>query len=211
MEEVTGCTARDLRGGTELRCTRKDGRCGYHRPDESFTPANLLPKGLCPSAYHALYPHSLAILFEGSPDRVPMAAYCPGTTPCVVFRRVFEPIGMRHRLLKMLKMLVRPVMRAQLYTASLGWEVADVLGDCPAGHAVGQRFMVDKGGLHVTRRCVLPMGDASTACPALFHNLFTYLPLARVGKGPARRPGRQPRFVCPDHLANITLEVGRDD
>ncbi len=203
--EVTGCAARDDGAAGALRCVRKDGRCGYHRSGQPFTRANLLPEGLCPAAGHALYPATLALLFEAAPENVPETVYCPGTDAWVVFRRVFEPAGIRHRLLNLAKLAVRPFMRAQRYAGALCWEVDAAHGPCPNGHAVGQRFRIDKGGLHVAGNLVLPLGDRPTACPALFHSLFAFRALGRAGRGPSGAGGRF-RAVCPDHRVNITLE-----
>lgn len=185
--------SRGLADQTPLACTRKDGRCNYHRTGEVFPLARLFPEGLCPAAFHAVYRPSLGLLFgaRGIGGQV----RCPGTAGSVTLHSRFAPLSLKFRALNSIKRLASPWVQGQVHPGRLLWQVDSVEGECAWGLAEGMEFSINLGRVELSRSLLLPLGEPLCACPALSAVWYSR---ACAGSGQ--------RVVCPDCAVNITLE-----
>jgi uncharacterized repeat protein (TIGR04076 family) len=155
---------------------------------------SLTPTGLCLSAFHAIYPRCLALLYDASFTASLRTAQVEASCPNPDCRVRFE-ITRIERLRPHIKMMKKAVewLLAKLaippdwIDLDISIQVKQVDGSCPANHRVGQTY---------TFNICLP----SELCPATFHALFPYLTLAVQGLSlPWPQSGKQPEIHCPDH------------
>jgi uncharacterized repeat protein (TIGR04076 family) len=191
-----------------FKCTQKNARCGYHKKDQEFKFSNLTPDGMCPEAYHNLYYISLGILFNAEFEKKQLVIKCPATENYVVFKAGFERLNLRFRFLNVVKRFLYKMYIGQIYPGRLFWEIIKVKGECPRGHEIGTRFYINKGNFQITPNLLFPLGEAYELCPAVFDNLFPYLYSLKREKHFPYSDNSTDFIQCPDHKANITLEIG---
>ena len=157
-----------------LSCRKKEERCGYHSKDVQFHSTEILPKGLCPEAFHNLYYSSLGPLFRAKLPTEQTLIKCPGVENYVVYKASIEKLNLRFRFVNFIKRLLFCFYPGQIYTGRLVWTVVEVKGDCPLNQKTGEGFFINRGNIHITDNLSFPMGEPSTLCPAAFDNFFPY-------------------------------------
>lgn len=165
--------------------------CRYHRPGERYPAARMTPDGLCPFAFHVLYPECLAMLSRGEypaeGGRELCRFRCPYAGKGVEFN-IFR-IPRKRTLLGKLELLARKAadlfMPVELLEHGIAIEVAKAGGACPCGYRVGDRFEMNVKG-------------KGEICPAAFYSLFPFYLTALPGEGKAGFC-----IPCSDYNTNI--------
>ncbi|NMC06135.1 MAG: hypothetical protein GYA24_13045 [Candidatus Lokiarchaeota archaeon] len=156
--ENTACDARaDLEKANI--CLHVEGMkrsCAFHRSIKARPIEQLVPRGLCPLAYHAAYPTLLDLIYANeSREAVPM--YCPGTHARVKFiverkKRWIKPF------LDILDFfLSRTPVRLDIIKYRVLLKVMSIDGTCTQHLKTGDRFL---------------LRDSQCLCPSSFYSLF---------------------------------------
>lgn len=177
-----------------VRVSRLRRGCRYHRRGSSHPYDLLAPRGLCPLAFHALYPRAFALLCGGradSGDRAPLQ--CPaggdGVAFVVVRRRRDETL--RERAEVAVRRWANRFATVELLDHRVFLEVAAAGAGCPYAYRGGERFEFN-------------IGDRGEACPAAFHAVFPAY-FAGIGAGGRDAEGCV-QVPCPDYRRDIVLE-----
>lgn len=185
------------RGGVAVVAARK--ACRYHRTGEWYPAARMTPDGLCPFAFHALYPDCLAMLSRGryptEGGREVCRIRCPFAGEGVEFNISRTP--RKRTLLGKLELLARKTadlfMPVELLEHGIAIEVTRAGGGCACGYREGDRFEMNIKG-------------KGELCPAAFYSLFPFYLTAAPGEG-----GVDLRIPCSDYRTNIVFSLGGGD
>lgn len=185
-------------GGTvDVVAARK--ACRYHRPGERYPAVRMTPDGLCPFAFHVLYPECLAMLSRGEypveEGREACRLRCPFSGEGVEFG-IFR-IPRKQTLLGKLELLARKTadlfMPVELLEYGIAIEVLHAGGGCPCGYRAGDRFEMNIKG-------------KGEICPAAFYSIFPWYLTATPREGGARL-----RVSCADYRTDIVFSLGGGD
>lgn len=166
--------------------------CRYHRR-HSDRPINLIkPKGLCPEAYHQLYPVLFSMISAPYSElrSKPMVMRCPGTKGNVQFELFRGPAKFSARLINIIKHFVSMVYMTEIRKYRIYIKVKSITGSCPYQLKEGDifEFNLDKG---------------PEICPAAFNNVFPGF-ISRIYDFSNKNIGV---LACPDHKTNILFSI----
>lgn len=182
-------------GVVEIVTARK--ACRYHRRGQVYPLSRMTPDGLCPFAFHALYPDCLAMLSRGryptEGGREVCRIRCPFAGEGVEFG-VFR-IPRERTILGRLELLVRKaadrIVPVEILEHGIAIEVLRAGAGCPCGYRAGDRFVMNVKG-------------KGEICPAAFYAIFPF------SSSPARAGDRSGglRVPCPDYITDIVFSLG---
>lgn len=164
-------------------------KCRYHRKDGAFRFDQMGPGGLCPEAFHALYPAAFA-MFTAPASRIPdgTKVVCPaGDVQMVLYRRPFRQLKfLAEQIIRRLASLILPVevLRWRIFA-----RVEEVTGPCAMEHKKGEVFEIN-------------LGNTPDLCPAAGNTFYPYLSQPG-GTGNSGGPAFQ--AACPDHLTDVRI------
>ncbi len=160
--------------------------CGYHPKDETtlYGSENILPSGICPWLYSAIYPYCLGLLYGA---RFTYNEYGDSDTCCPAASGVDVVVRRRPN--------DRPIDNGIPETMEfiVFAEIIKIHGFCPAGHSEGDRFIFPS--------CL----KERFLCPAVFHAAF---PLSKTEPPQCIDPQR---IRCPDTNQPIAFRLDEAD
>ncbi|NLW95172.1 MAG: TIGR04076 family protein [Chlamydiae bacterium] len=185
--------------GGEVAVVAARKACRYHRPGESYPAVRMTPDGLCPFAFHLLYPDCLAMLSRG---RYPVEGgreicrlQCPFAGEGVEFG-VFR-IPRKRTFFGKLELLARKT--ADLFTPvelleyGIAIEVTKAGAGCPHKYRAGDMFEMNIKG-------------KKELCPAAFYTILPFYPAAPHGE-----KGAGLCISCADYCTDIVFSLGGGD
>lgn len=178
-------------------------KCKYHKElGHVFNMQDLAPKGLCRELFYAAYPKSLAVLYNGRPNRGKirskginqMVTACPAPNGVKVRIRTEERL---HPIFRMIKELIEEFMKFihRGYDApfrNVTIEVAEVGTYCPKGYQEGDMFKFN-------------INKQDELCPAAFATVYPYLKFLDNEKNKTGR-SKTMKIHCPDFVG-VTFEI----
>lgn len=163
-------TACDVQADLEAKniCLHVEGMkrpCAFHRRIKAGPIEQLVPRGLCPLAYHAAYPTLLDLLYSnGSRDAVPIL--CPGTRARVNFIVERKKRWIKPFLDIFSSFLSRVPVRLDIIKYRVLLKVISIDGKCTQRLKKGDTFL---------------LRDSRCLCPSSFYSLFPAM-LSRTGE-----------------------------
>jgi len=181
-----------------IKVVKSKGRCKYHpKIGQSIKFRNILPKGVCPYAYAAIYPYALSLLYDAEfswrkhIDKDSVIAQClrPGNQMVFKIKRIKNP-KINKRLLKKYQEERYKIIFEFIEKKGGPRNCSDCLGY--KNMVVGKSFEFNRG-------------DLPEMCPAAFNQLFPYL-ASLLTSGKKRFKAR---FACPDPKTDVCFEVSK--
>ena len=136
------CTRDSLNRNLDIVTSNR--RCRYHRTSRQMQLSLLAPRGMCPEAFHALFPDAFAHFTM--PDELhdeQRSFVCPaGEVSFQIVRRPFRQL--RH----LPEQIVRRLASAFISCEVLKWRIflrVSATGSCPFGQEVGEEFEINIG------------------------------------------------------------------
>lgn len=159
--------------GFKAKITEIKFPCRYHSKLTEIK--RIAPNNMCIDGFHAIYPYSLALLYDATftNDLKKDLVYinCPSTEGKVIFevKRILTGNNTT-RLLKtfsanIFEMFFYPV---DFFSYKIVYTVSQIKGKCPAGYNIGDEFTFN-------------ISDRDELCPASFHSISPYLFLKNKG------------------------------
>ncbi|MDD5556380.1 MAG: hypothetical protein PHN82_03915 [bacterium] len=184
-----------------VHVSRVSRTCRYHRRERAYPLAGLTPDGLCPAAFHVLYPDCLAMLSRGrypiDGGRERCRLECPRPGGGVSFNVSRAP--RRRTMLQRLELAARKAadlfMPVELLEHGIAIDVVESFPSCPYGYREGDRF-------------VLNLGGKNEICPAAFYSVYPFF-LPFLEGGAAGGEGPDVCGVCCDYKKYISFCLGR--
>lgn len=172
----------NIKSGVDLLGVEKT--CQYHSDPEFISPSSILPKGLQPSLYYALYPYLLATAYGGNinPDQA-FGNPVSKTRDPVFIRR--KPLHLTEQSKNIVKTLLSPVI-------PLGR-----IKTLPEIETIDGTYPFDLGG-------------EGTTCPAAIRSFFPFWAYSQL-KNEDNATNEAWKITCPDHLKNLTFGTGNPD
>jgi len=148
------------------------------------------PSGLCPEAFHALYPYAFALIY--APDKNEQRVHCPRAEGGVMFKAYRRPARFFRRILNVFKEAAQFLLPLDIIRYRIFVEVT-AAGACPFGMKPGDVFEMNLGQ------------TKDEACPAAFYQVFPGIfPAVLAGKNSAVSFSA---LQCPDHVVNVELKL----
>ena len=162
-----------MSNGFKVKITEIKFPCRYHSTLTEIK--RIAPNNMCIDGFHAIYPYSLALLYDATftdeAKKDPVYINCPSTEGKVIFevKRVLTDNN-TIRLLKtfsanIFKMFFYPV---DVIIYKIVYTVSQIKGKCPADYHIGDEFTFN-------------ISDRDELCPASFHSISPYLFLKNKG------------------------------
>ena len=217
INSICGINIRDTSVKTEPFCRT----CRYHKKQSQlFESEQMFPRGFCPHAYRAVYPHALALLYnaeypadDGKQVRN-IKVRCPGSGNYIEINLSIEYLypkilrALKNAAIKFLHKLDIP---AEYPDKNVILEVCDVQGDC--------RFNIRKGGTFKFN-----LFNREELCPASLYALYPIL-VSSCGREKEKRPAaahcpdpagvsyniENRSFSCADILKEFEIPAGKEE
>lgn len=187
----------------EVKVSEIETKCKYHKQiGRVFKMEELAPQGLCRELFYAAYPKSLAVLYNGMPNRGKfrtkginqLVTACPAPNGVRVRIRTEERL---HPYLRMIKELFEEFLKwiFRAYDApfrKVSIEVEEVGSYCPKGYQVGDRFQFN-------------INKQDELCPAAFATVYPYLKFLENEKNVTGK-SKSMKVHCPDFVG-VTFDV----
>lgn len=178
-------------------------KCKYHKKQGAvYSPASLVPKGICKELFYAAYPGSLAVLYSGKPrcrgfrkkGIQEITATCPHPQGIKVLIKYQEVLPAFIRKLKeiceeIVKVVYRPF---DAHFRRVLIEVIEESSHCPKGYTKGTIFTFNTG-------------KTDELCPAGFAAIYPYARILKACKDKGNCSGSM-KVHCPDHVG-VTYEI----
>lgn len=172
--------------GCSLKITNASLFCRYHRNSAEYPISRLTNEGLCPEAFHSLYPLAFSMLYADVKGGVVQCS-CPGVDGNITFRLVQIPVDLMHELINGLKQIISFIYPLEIIRYKVFIEVKQSNPACPYNYKKGNFFMLN-------------LGKEKAICPAAFYNIFPLvIPWANTRNS---KP-----YACPDHRRNILFRL----
>lgn len=166
-------------------------RCRYHRRGFKYSPTQIVPKGLCPEAFHSIYPFALGLLYHANTsdkeNRNSFLVRCPEGSVIFEVRRVAKKF-LKH-LEFQLKKVISVFYSVDLREYDILISVVESGDECLRNHRVGQEFEFNQE-------------KQSELCPAAFDSIFPFVYASVSSKENAPKDCF---LSCQDHLTNIVF------
>lgn len=175
--------------------TNKNGTilCRYHRRNRIWPVRHLKPQGLCPEAYHQLYPILFSAVYAPHAELLDgsIVARCPAVNDNAVEFEVFRtPAKLSRRTINIVKKMISRFRSTEVLAHRVFIRVKSSSDTCPYRYGKGETFELNLGG-------------GKEICPAAFYNIFP--PLMPNIYGFSKDENGW--FGCPDHKTNIMFAV----
>lgn len=169
----------NIKSGVALLGMEKN--CQYHSDPEFINPWSILPNGLQPSLYYALYPYLLATAYGGNinPDQA-FGNPVSKTREPVFIRR--KPLHLSEQSKNIVKTLLSPIL--PLGRIKVLPEIETTDGTYP-----------------------FDLGGEGTTCPAAIRSFFPFWAYNQLKNG-NNATNEAWKISCPDHLKNLTFGTG---
>lgn len=171
---------------SSLKITNASLFCRYHRENNEYPITRLTNEGLCPEAFHSLYPLAFSMLYADVKGGTAECS-CPGVDGNIIFELVQTPVGLMHRLINGLKEALGSIYPLEIIRYKVFIKVKQPNPACPYNYKQGRFFMFN-------------LGKEKAICPAAFYNIYPLvIPWAAAPNSKA--------YPCPDHRRNILFRL----
>lgn len=175
-----------------MEITPTNRRCRYHKRKARLPVCKMAPDGLCPEAFHAVFPLGFAmfsaerkILPDGNKVRCPAGRVVFELQRCPFLDIAQLPRQILHRIINLFYPL--EVLRWKVIIKVL------TSNDCPYAYSPGATFEVN-------------MGQTDDLCPAAFNSIYPV-----VAPNVFDENSREVALACPDHKTNVLIRFGSGD
>lgn len=170
--------------------------CRYHQSKAEYPISRLTNAGLCPEAFHSLYPSAFSMLYADEKGHIAQCN-CPGVEGNIIFQLAQKPVGWMHRLSNVFKKAIGFIFTSEIIHYEVFIGVKQSNPACPYNYQKDDFFMFD-------------LGRETAICPAAFYNIFpSIIPQVYSDDktGTAGRAGDSLAYACPDHYRNILFKL----
>lgn len=186
--------------GHSLKIVNSSLFCRYHRSKAGYPISRLTTAGLCPEAFHSLYPLAFSMLYTDIDGHISQCN-CPGVDGNIVFQLVQRPVPWMHRLCNGLKKGIHFIYPSEIICHKVFIEVKQPNPACPYNYRKGSLFIFN-------------LGKEKEICPAAFYNIFPSIILSVYADDitqTTRRLSNSLVYACPDHRRNILFKLQDGD
>jgi uncharacterized repeat protein (TIGR04076 family) len=188
-----------LNNGRRLVVENCEKPCRYHKAGNYYDFHHIVPPGLCPEAFHAIYPQCLGLLYKGDFGGLDsLKASCPKPDGVVFEVKRIKQRSFWRRGGQVLRKLLSKVYPAEVLDYDIKISPVEIKGNCDKNIKIDTEYYFN-------------LYNTKELCPAAFDSLFPFVFTSSFVSENNIKTNRLGFLACPDHKTNIVFQLFHGD